>query len=157
MRMKKFTGYGLIALPFVVITAFMVNNFGWLVALGILGTVALVVCVLGAGVWLISRNDSEEKIQDECLGKAESEGIETAIGDFKFRLYPDCVPSGWTMEEDAWRSSEKLDDHVHRLVSWMGRTSYVIEFAGKATMLPFQRAMLVSRVIAADESVRRSC
>ncbi|ONN67812.1 hypothetical protein BTM36_04575 [Herbaspirillum sp. VT-16-41] len=77
------------------------------------------------------------------------------IGDYKFDIYPDHQPDDWSMENDCWRNVEQLDDHTHRLVSWMGRVGYVVEYGGKAILLPQEWAMGVSRAIAADEAARR--
>ena len=79
-----------------------------------------------------------------------------SIGDLTFVEFEDEQPESWTLETDALRRVEMLGSHVHRLVWWSGRVSYVVESGGMAIELPLGDALEVSRLIAADEPARRT-
>jgi hypothetical protein len=79
-----------------------------------------------------------------------------SIGNLSFVAFEDQQPETWTPESDALRKVEMLGKSVHRLVWWSGRVTYVVERDGLALELPISIALEVSRLIAADESARRT-
>jgi len=55
--MKKILGWFLVSIPFVAVIAFSIYAAGLPLALGIFAIVALIICLIFLGVYLITSND----------------------------------------------------------------------------------------------------
>lgn len=87
---------------------------------------------------------------DRAIVANESKLI--TIGQYEWQVYPDEPPIGWSMDDDAIKSLQQINENLYRAESWVGRVSYVVEHLGRATMLPLLRARAVAQAIADTEA-----